>query len=574
MGSETAKASDPAQMMEAEEAGQPIRARSADPDSEAPGGDSIDANLEAALERVAHGATVSMPAVLVQMGLLFAFTAILTNGFGAAAYGLYAVARRFQTYLVELAGGFKRGLSRFLPAATPAEQELLATFASVLMVSVATAFGIGLFLATPDLTQMTGRGAQFQVFLQLFAVGLPAAAWLEIVAAMYRGFEEVGLFNLIIRVGVPAAQLIVGAIGVFVFQDLVLVGVGVLVTFGLLGLVGAGVLARRRGLRPRLRRGGASGIRRRYVGFTAPLFAGKFATTTQHLGYYPLIAFLLSDVAGGVFAVGILVGSIIRLPLIGVNQFIPPIAAELHDENHRRTLGQVYTVTSRLVVIGVLGLAIPVIVYRVAVMQLFGPTFVEYAPLLPWFVLGEVAAATSGSVGILLIMTDHQRAFLTSNVVLTGFMLVTAIPMTVLFGLPGMVGSYCLVLVGNNALQVAVLYRLEGFQPVTRLYATPLGAAIPFVLLTLAVRRLVPPPTAVVVGSVLGLFAYASTLRILGFTEIERRLAMSLIARYREAIRSAGDRRSLFLIKNRPAPVLTFIGICIALLGVGKAVVP
>jgi len=41
----------------------------------------------------------------------------MTNGLGAAAYGVFALARRSQAYLLHLAFGFESGLSRFLPNA-------------------------------------------------------------------------------------------------------------------------------------------------------------------------------------------------------------------------------------------------------------------------------------------------------------------------------------------------------------------------------------------------------------------------------------------------------------------------
>lgn len=45
--------------------------------------------MDDALERVAHGATVSISAILLNQGLGFGFTVVLTNGFGAASYGFF-----------------------------------------------------------------------------------------------------------------------------------------------------------------------------------------------------------------------------------------------------------------------------------------------------------------------------------------------------------------------------------------------------------------------------------------------------------------------------------------------------
>jgi O-antigen/teichoic acid export membrane protein len=498
--------------------------------------DAVEARLDDALERVAHGAVVSVPSIVVEQALTLAFTAVLTNGFAAGAYGLFALARRLQRFLARLALGFRSGLSRFLPNADgDAERDAVATFAAVLLLSVATVFGAGLVLAAPLVAGVADGGPRFVLYLRVFGLGLPAGVWLWTVAELLRGLEEVGPLNATVRIGFPAAQLAVGVAGTYVFDDLALVAAGVLAAMGLVGVVAAGWLARERGLRPRLRGHGVPDVRRRYLRFTLPLFVGGFATVTQRLGFYPLIAVFLSGTAGGVFAVGVLVGFVVRLPLMGINQFAPPVAAALHEEGHRRALKRFYHVTSRLVLVGVTGLAVPLLVYRRPVMALFGETFAAYAPLLPGFVLAQYAACAAGSVGILLTMTDNQRALLVVNVVVTSILVVTAVPLTVAYGLPGLVASYLLMLTLNNGLEVAVLYHLEGLQPFTVAHAKPLVGAVPLAAVALAVGGLAVP-AAPVVGTVLGLAVYAGTLSVLGFDPVERKLLGTLVGRYRAAL--------------------------------------
>ncbi|WP_225335797.1 lipopolysaccharide biosynthesis protein [Halomicrobium urmianum] len=498
--------------------------------------DPVEQRLDDALERVAHGATVSVPGILVRRGLALAFTAVLTNGFTAGAYGTFAVARRLQRFLLHVALGFRRGLSRFLPAAeSTAERDALVTVASLLLVGVATVFGTALYVAVPHVTRAAGEGPQFQTLLRVFAVGLPASVWLFTVTEVLRGLEEVVPLTLTLRVGFPVAQLAVGAVGVLV-GDLVFVAGGVVLAMGAVGLTATGWLARNRGLRPRAPGADGGRIWRRYVDYSLPLFAGGFATVTQRFGFYPLIALFLSGVAGGVFAVAVLLGLLVRLPLLGVNQFIPPVMAALHEAGHRDALRRLYQVTSRLVLVGVTGITIPLLVYREAALGLFGPTFVEYAALLPGFLLAQYVACAAGSVGLLLMMTDNQRAYLIVNVAITAVLAAIAVPLTIRYGLPGLVLSYFLMYAVNNGLEVVVLYYLEGLQPFTRLHLRPVAAAVPLAVVTLGAHATLPAPAAPAVGTLLGLTAYALVLRRLGFTPVERRLAETMIGRYRDAL--------------------------------------
>ncbi|MFB6119180.1 polysaccharide biosynthesis C-terminal domain-containing protein [Halosegnis sp.] len=495
--------------------------------------DPTDDRVADALERVAHGAVVSVPSILVERLLTLAFTALLTNGFSAAAYGLFVLARRCQFVLVSLTNGFGTGLSRYLPNAdTATERDIVATIGSLLGLSAAVVFGSGLYLATPVITDFAGTAPRFGIFLRVFAVALPATVALQTAVALLRGLEEVGPLNLTQRLGFPAAQLVVAGIAVAT-DTLLVAAIGAPVVAALAGLTAIGWLGRKRGLRPRLRGTNASRLHRQYARYTAPVFAGSIATTVQRLGFYPLIAVFLSGTAGGVFAVGALVGMLVRLPLMGINQFMPPVAAALHGSGHRDALSAVYGATSRLVLVGVTALAVPVVVFRHEVMTLFGPTFVTYADLLPAFVLAQWVACAAGSVGILLMMTDHQRALLVVNTAITAGLAILAIPLVRQFGLVGVVIAYLLMLTINNTLEVLVLYRLEGLQPLTRAHIRPLVAAVPLATVALVARTVAPGPVGALVGTLVGVAAYAGVLLWLGFAPVERRLVATLVDRYR-----------------------------------------
>jgi O-antigen/teichoic acid export membrane protein len=514
-------------------------------DRDGPSDATVEARLEDALERVAHGATVSVPGILAERGLSVAFTAVLTNGLGATAYGVFALARRSQAYLLHLAFGFKSGLSRFLPNADDdVERDALVTFASVLLLAVSAVFGAALYVTAPTVAGLVdvGRPGEFETLLRVFAVGMPAMTWLFTVSEVMRGLEAVGPLTLTMRVGFPVVQLAVAGVGVVVFDDVVLVAGGVVGSYLVVGVLAMTWLARDRDIRPRLRTPDARALWRQYVEYTLPLFVGGFATVTQRLGFYPLIAWFLTGLAGGVFAVGVLVGSLVRLPLNAINQFIPPVAADLNENGYDRALSRLYHVTSRMVLVGVTAAAVPVVVYRREVMALFGDAFVPYAGLLAGFVVAQYVACAAGSVGILLMMTDNQRALLVVNTAITAVLVVVAIPLTATYGLPGLVGTYVLMLTLNNVLEVVVLYHLEGLQPLTRRHGYTLVAAVPLAAAALAARELLPGTAGVAVGVLVGLAAYGGTLRWLGFTPVERRLVGTLADRYRDALADLRDR--------------------------------
>lgn len=507
--------------------------------------DDVDDRVDDALERVAHGAAVSIPSTLLAQGLEFAFTLLLTNGFGAAAYGGYVLARRIQQLLSNVALGFRAGLSRFLPNAESDEQrDHVITVATLLMVSTATVFGVGIYVTAPTVASSAGNGAEFERFLRIFAVGLPVGVWLSSTVEVMRGLESVVSFNFVTSVAMPTVQLLVAAVGVVVLDSLVLTAVGLVLATAVIGVGAFALLARESGVRPRIRPPATGDLWRRYLRFSVQQFFNSLVTTIQRFGFYPIIALYLSNTAGSVFAVGMLVGSLVRLPLIGVNQFVQPVAASLHDEGHTDALDRLYKSSTRLVLFSVHLLSAPVVVYHDAVMAWFGPGFVEYAHLLVGFVAAQYVSCAIGSVGMLLVMTDNQHVHLAINAFTSAFLVVTAVPLSVAFGLPGLVISFALMLSINNVVEVAALYYYEGYQPFTRSHGELLVAAVASAVTMVATNQAVAfafdavPAPAPVVGTLLGAAAYLLVVDYFGLTHTERRLVETMVGRYRPKLSS------------------------------------
>lgn len=507
------------------------------PIPESPGADS---KLDDALQRVAHGAVVSFPSLIFGKMIDVAITTILTNGFAANSYGLYILAKRLVSYLEKSMYGFLPGINRFLPTASVQEKDQLATGASLLMLGIGIVFGAALFIAAPLITNRVDYGTRFQLFLRVFAIGLPGILWLRTINKLLEGLEEVRALNVLFRFFYPIALLSVAGIGTFLFHDFVVVAVGEVLVTVLITLALTGWLMRARGFTPRFGGGHAGGILAEFVRFSIPLVGRKILENIQGAGFYLLIIVFLPSVAGGVFAVGILVGSLVRLPLSLNNQFIAPVISDLHENDHRETLVRLYQVTTRLILVGITGLAIPLLLYRTAAMRLFGPTFVEFTSLLPIFILAQYVASVAGSVSILLSMTDHQRAAFGIEIASALILVAVAVPLTMLFGLRGLVVSYLVDRTVSNGLQMITLYYLEGYHPFTTGHLKPLLAALPFVLVALSGKLLLSTKVAPLVGTLGGLAAYGLALHVLGFTTIEHRLVNSLVYRYKRTFPFSG----------------------------------
>lgn len=494
--------------------------------------------LNDALERVAHGATVSIPTILFQRLVTFGLTAVLTSGFAAAAYGLYALARRFQRVPRSLASGFMSGFPRYVPTADDdRERDLTITFGSVLLLVIASVFGAALTLSAPTLAALTDKGSQFVRLLELLGLGLPAGVWLSTVGSLLRSFEEVTAMNLGTRVIAPLGTLSAVVVGTVVFGSLLAVVVGTIVVEAVVGVAIVGWLFRRHGVRPRLRDTQTVAVAKQFLTYTAPLFLTGFAYTTQQLGFYPLLAWFLPAAAGGVFVISVLLAEFVRLPLKGLNQFVSPVIATLHDDGHYEALDRLYKVTTRLVLVVATAVVVPAVVYRRELLAFFDPAYVTYAPFLPLFLAAQYAASAAGCVAFLLIMTDHERASLVINSSVTLVLALAAVPLTVRYGFAGVVWLYLAMNVLNNVGEMIGLYYLEGFQPFTTRLFVPLVAAVLLAGVSVVTRRFLPTLPGAVLGVVVGVTAYALVLRAFGFSDVERTLAATIAERYRSELK-------------------------------------
>lgn len=401
------------------------------------------------------------------------------------------------------------------------------------MWGLGTVFGAVLFFLAPLITQAFDYSGQFQLFLRIYAVWFPGSLWLLTVNRLLKSLEEVKAYNFLFRFVFPLADLAAVGVGVYLFQDFVVVIVGQVLIGALGSLFLTALLMRRWEFIPRVRGRHAARLRRRYVRFSIPLVGRRIVLAINNIGFFLLIPVFLSSDAAAVLAVGSLISSLISFPLKLNNQFISPVVSDLHERNQRNVLVRLYEVTTRMVLVGSIGLTIPLLIHGETVMSLFGPTFVEYTSLLPVFILTQFVNIIPGSDGKILRMTDRPRELMIIDISTAFFMVALAIPLTMLFGLRGLVVSQLGKATMNNSLQLFVLYYLDGYHPFTRLHVKPLLAGGPYLLIALSGKLLLPGVIVPLAGTFVGMVAYGTTLYMLGFTKIERRLGMLLLARYR-----------------------------------------
>lgn len=112
----------------------------------------------------------------------------------------------------------------------------------------------------------------------------------------------------------------------------------------------------------------------------------------------------------GVYQVAVSGGMLVTFALGAVATVASPQFARLHAERDWQGLQAVVTMTSRFVLL----LTIPVVLVFVfggefILGRVFGPEYTEAHAALAFLALGQLMNATTGAVGVLLMMTGHER---------------------------------------------------------------------------------------------------------------------------------------------------------------------
>jgi len=110
----------------------------------------------------------------------------------------------------------------------------------------------------------------------------------------------------------------------------------------------------------------------------------------------------------GLFFLAFNVAFVVALPRTAINAVFAPAISDLFVRNRRNELQTLMARASFLTLSSALGLALPLWFFAEPILRLFGPEFVDSAPLVRILVVGQVIAAAFGSQLYVMTMTGEQ----------------------------------------------------------------------------------------------------------------------------------------------------------------------
>ena len=421
---------------------------------------------------VARRSLASFVLKAVGVAVTFVYSLILARLLGADEYGLYEYVIAWTTILATLSAfGLDKLLVRAFPTAgeTGDWSHARGLFRWATAIVLGTSCGVAIVMA--GAARLLDDGADTYLSFLAGCLVLPlmslAIVWSGALQGLHRIVE--GQLGIILVRPLASLALVLVAVGTGVFAPTAATALGAFAMAAVLAVVTTwGFLHAR--LPTRFRDVGPTYDRRHWLAAAMPIMImSGFTIANSRMGTVVLGA-LAGAESAGIYAVLTRGSDLIAFALVAVNAAVAPSFAGLQAAGDHARFQRTVTRSARLIFLLSLPIALGLLVFGHVYLQLFGDTFSAGVPGLRIAVLGQLVNVSMGSVGVLLVMTGHERAsmwgFATAALVNVGlcFLLV---PM---FGIAGAASAGAVSTTLWNVLLARVVYRRLG------LHATIVGA--------------------------------------------------------------------------------------------------
>jgi len=225
-----------------------------------------------------------------------------------------------------------------------------------------------------------------------------------------------------------------------------------------------------------------------------------------------------------------------------------PMSADLYNRKEIKRLDELYKVSTKWVLyVSIPFLLVTLVMPREVVTTLFGAQYAQGWLPLVILVLAQAVNIGTGAVGLLLVMTGHQRCWS----VISGMAFLVNLGLSALLipaaGITGAAVGLAVAYVGMFILGVREVKQLVGVWPYDRRYYKGGLAALLTAGALLAFGRIVPrvfsllPLTICIIGSILSVGIFGGVLFLVGFDSEDREFLRLLQARW-TGLRVSNDR--------------------------------
>ncbi len=406
---------------------------------------------------------------------------LLQRGLGAASFGLYSIGMSIVTLMVSILPlGMDDAMVRYVSIYRSKKRTNLLRGLMAFCFIVAGGFGIlgAIFMVSfaPFLAALR-KSPNVVPVLQVMAPLVPLLCIQAISFSGLQGFKQFKTSILWLRTFVPMLSFLLLAGTLYFFRNAVAAAaVTVVSTIILVGFSLSFLLqAASHFVKPEPK---AYAVRE-WVGFAVPnLLTTVIDTVLDSIDTLLLTFFAVSNAAIGQYSAAIKINGFIGMPLAVLNTIFAPMIAELHSKGEKQKLEVMFKVVTKWAITFCLPIFLIVTLFCVPLLSLSGESFIGAWPLLIVFAVGGLVNIVTGPVGLMLLMTGHQRFLFLNSLVAVTANIVLGIILTPRYGAMGTAISTAIATCVVNLMRLLQVFLILKMQPYRRDTLKPLGTGL------------------------------------------------------------------------------------------------
>jgi O-antigen/teichoic acid export membrane protein len=403
----------------------------------------------------AKGAGIALPGRVIGRGIVFSLQVILARFLGPAGYGLYGIGWTILTMGERIATlGLEEGVVRFASrerARNNVSRMRGVIYQSMLLaVCSGTILGIVLYLSAPWLSHQVFQKPELLPVLRYFSPAFSLIAGLQIAAAITRISQRMQFSILVQDLVQPIVNLVLVLTAFLLGRDIIGAIASLLLSYAI-ALFLAIMFVRR--LFPFLFREVSHSIfmTRELLFFSLPTSFSRVFTSFTFWIDRLFVGYFLSSSLVGIYQSASQIPLFFGVILNAFNAIFAPMIAVLHSKEAMDRVDELFKISTKWAIYISMPLFLTIcFASKEMMIVIFNSVYVSGAKPLIIMAVGQLVNASTGSVGILLIMTGNQTRWLKISV---GSLLLNFLLSFLLIPRFGLVGGAC-----ANAISIGGLF--------------------------------------------------------------------------------------------------------------------
>ncbi len=499
-----------------------------------------DAGNKLAVSMAKNSAIVFIGGILGRV-LQFLLQIVLGRLLGPGGFGNYVLGLSFVDIGKTVAGlGLDRAGVRyaaiFLGENQPERAARLVRLSLGLSVLTGAFFGATLYFLAPLATSYFQNPESARV-IQLFAIGLPFAVVAFVASGLVRGANKMALDMAVTDIGQPLLNLaVLVGLALMSSRDLRATIIALNISLVAAAAISVGALikvfptALRRVQLPRL-------DIQPILSYSAYMMLISICTVAMFRVDKLVLGGLVAATQVGIYGASSMISQQNALVILAINKAFSPRVATLYHQGEHHQLDYLFKMLNRWSTATTFPLMLVSILLSREILGVMGPKFVDGWLVLAVMSFGQFTNASTGSAGVFLNMSGHQRLDLINLVITIILDVVLILVLTPQLGVLGAAIAFAVATAVINLARLIEVYRLTGIQPYDPKLVPVFLSGGATLAIWLLIDQIVPWQGFVklIVGALTLTGIYAIILLKWGLQAEDRKIIRSFMARLQPA---------------------------------------